>query len=87
MKLPKSTVAATLAIAALAGIWGIRTLNAQQPGLTRVPLLDVQLSAPGRHAVQARAEFGPGGEVGKHTHPGEEVGYVLEGTLQLEVAG
>ena len=87
MKLPKLTLSASLAVAALAGTWGIETLNAQQPGLTRVPLQDVQLSAPGRHAVQARAEFGPGGEVGKHTHPGEEVSYVLEGTLQLEVAG
>jgi quercetin dioxygenase-like cupin family protein len=35
------------------------------------------------HVVQARAEFSPGGEVGKHTHPGEEVSYLLEGTLQL----
>lgn len=87
MKLPKLTWTAALAVAALAGTWGIETLNAQQPGLTRVPLQDVQLSATGRHAVQARAEFGPGGEVGKHTHPGEEVSYVLEGTLQLEVAG
>jgi quercetin dioxygenase-like cupin family protein len=52
-----------------------------------VPLQDVDLTATGRHAVQARAEFGPGGEVGKHTHPGEEVSYVLEGTLHLEVAG
>jgi len=24
---------------------------------------------------------------GKHTHPGEELGYVLEGTLLLEIEG
>lgn len=83
----KLTLAATLAVAVLAGAWGIQTLNAQQPGFTRVPLQDVALTAPGRHAVQARADFVPGGEVGKHTHPGEEVSYVIEGTLQLEVAG
>jgi quercetin dioxygenase-like cupin family protein len=87
MSKTKLTVAATLTAAALAGPWGIQTLNAQQPGLTRVPLQDVDLTLTGRHAVQARAEFAPGGEVGKHTHPGEEVSYVLEGTLQLEVAG
>ena len=29
----------------------------------------------------ARAEFVPGGQAGKHTHPGEELGYVVEGTL------
>jgi quercetin dioxygenase-like cupin family protein len=87
MKKPKLILAASLAVAGLAGIWGMQTLNAQQPGLTRVPLQDVELTAHGHHAVQARAEFGPGGDVGKHTHPGEEVSYVLEGTLQLEVAG
>jgi quercetin dioxygenase-like cupin family protein len=87
MKIPKLTLAATFAVAVLAEICSIQTLNAQQPGLTRVPLQDVELTAPGRHAVQVRAEFGPGGAVGKHTHPGEEVSYVLEGALQLEVAG
>jgi quercetin dioxygenase-like cupin family protein len=87
MKIPKLTLATTLAVAVLAGTWGIQTLNAQQPGLTRVPLQDHDITATNRHAVQARAEFGPGGETGKHTHPGEEVSYVLEGTLQLEVAG
>ena len=87
MKKPKLTLAAALAVAALAGTWGIQTLNAQQPGFTRVPLQDQELTAAGRHVVQARAEFSPGGEVGKHTHPGEEVSYVLEGTLQLEVTG
>ena len=83
----KLTVAAGFAVAALAGTWGIQTLNAQQPGFTRVPLQDVALTAPGRHAVQARADFVPGGAVGRHTHPGEEVSYVIEGTLQLEVDG
>ena len=38
-------------------------------------------------AVVARAEFAPGAAAGKHTHPGEELGYVLEGTLLLEVTG
>ena len=87
MKIPKSTLSATLAVAVLAGTWGIQILNAQQPGFTRVPLQDVALTAAGRHAVQARADFVPGGAVGRHTHPGEEVSYVIEGTLQLEVDG
>ena len=37
--------------------------------------------------MQVRAEFAPGVAAGKHTHPGEELGYVMEGTLQLEVEG
>jgi quercetin dioxygenase-like cupin family protein len=87
MKKPKLILAASLAVAGLSGIWGMQTLNAQQAGFTRVPLQDVALTVSGRHAVQARADFVPGGEVGKHTHPGEEVSYVIEGTLLLEVAG
>jgi quercetin dioxygenase-like cupin family protein len=62
-------------------------LYAQQPGFTRKVLQDQNLNVSERHAVQVVAEFTPGGAAGKHTHPGEELGYVLEGTLQLEVAG
>ncbi len=87
MKKPKLTLAATIVVAAAAGIWGIQALNAQQPGFTRVELQDKDMTVPGRHAVQARADFAPGGAVGKHTHPGEEIGYVLVGTLELEVDG
>ena len=85
MTLPKLIFAAIFAITALAGTWS--ALNAQTPAVTRVPLLDQDLSAAGRHGVQARADIGPGGEVAKHTHPGEELSYIVEGTLQLEVQG
>jgi quercetin dioxygenase-like cupin family protein len=37
--------------------------------------------------VTALAEFQPGGTVGRHTHPGEEIGYILEGTLVFELEG
>jgi quercetin dioxygenase-like cupin family protein len=81
----KQILAATAAIAALIG--GIQTLNAQQPGFARTLLQKGDLSTPGREAVQVRAEFDPGAAAGKHTHPGEELGYILEGTLVLEVQG
>lgn len=87
MKKPKLILAATLAVAVLAGTWGIQTLNAQQPGFKRIEVQDRDLSIPGRHAVQARAEFEPGGAIGRHTHPGEELSVVLEGSLVLEVDG
>jgi quercetin dioxygenase-like cupin family protein len=70
-----------LAIAIAGGLY------AQQPGFTRKMLQDQNLSVSDRHAVQVVAEFVPGGVAGRHTHPGEELGYVMEGTLQLEVAG
>jgi len=62
-------------------------IQAQQPGFTRVPLQTQDLSTPGKVAVQARAEFDPGVAAGKHTHPGEELGYVLEGQLELRIDG
>jgi len=61
--------------------------SAQQPGFTRAVMQDQNLSVPGRHAVVARAEFIPGGQAGRHTHPGEELGYVVEGTLELMIDG
>lgn len=70
---------------ALAGV-GF-ALFAQAPGFTRKLLQDQEMSVADRHAVQVLAEFVPGGAAGSHTHPGEELGYVLEGTLQLDVAG
>jgi quercetin dioxygenase-like cupin family protein len=65
----------------------VAALYAQQPGFTRKMLQDQNLSVSDRHAVQVVAEFVPGGMAGKHTHPGEELGYVMEGTLELQVAG
>jgi quercetin dioxygenase-like cupin family protein len=60
---------------------------AQQPGIKRTDLQRHDLSVPGREAIQVRVEFAPGGAFPKHTHPGEEIIYVLEGTLEYEVEG
>ena len=81
----KLTIGATLAVVALA--MGAGVLYAQQPGFKRIAVQDQDLSIPGRHAVQAKAEFEPGGAVGRHTHPGEELSLVLEGALVLEIDG
>jgi quercetin dioxygenase-like cupin family protein len=61
--------------------------GAQPAGFKRIPIQKVDLSAPGREAVQAVAELPAGMAVGRHTHPGEEVSYVLEGTVLLLVEG
>ena len=76
-----------LIVAGLAAALGAGVLNAQAPGFKRIPVQDRDLSIPDRHAVQAKAEFDPGGAIGRHTHPGEELSIVLEGTLVLEVDG
>jgi len=65
----------------------VTQILAQQSGFTRVPLQTQDLGTPGKIAVQARAEFDPGVAAGRHTHPGEELGYVLEGQLELRIDG
>jgi len=60
-------------------------VQAQQSGVTRTDLQRHDLSAPGREAIQVRVDLAPGVAFGKHTHPGEEVIYVLEGTLEYQL--
>ncbi len=45
------------------------------------------LSVPGREMVQVATEIPPGVESGWHTHPGEEVGYIVAGNIVMKVAG
>jgi len=80
---------ATLSLAAilLTGIVGIVNAGAQQSGFKRTVIQQGDLSIAGHESVTAIAEFQAGATVGRHTHPGEEVGYVLEGTIVLEQAG
>jgi quercetin dioxygenase-like cupin family protein len=60
---------------------------AQQAGTRRTDLQRHDLSVPGREVVQVRVDFDPGYVSPKHTHFGEEIIYVLEGTLQYQIEG
>ena len=57
----------------------------QQPGIKRTDLQRHDLSVPGREVIQVRVELAPGVSFPKHTHPGEEIIYILEGSLEYEV--
>ena len=76
-----SAVAALLVAGALAP----PSASAQQPGITRTELQRHDLAAPGREAIQVRIDFAPGAAFGRHTHPGEEIIYVIEGLLEYQV--
>lgn len=62
-------------------------LYAQASGLTRTLVGKADVSVPGREAVVARVEVAPGARAGRHTHPGDEISYVLEGQVELLVDG
>jgi len=59
---------------------------AQQSGIKRTPLQKVDFPA-GYNTITAIAEIPAGGAAGRHTHPGAETGYVLEGELELLIDG
>jgi quercetin dioxygenase-like cupin family protein len=61
--------------------------QSQQTGSKRTDLQRRDLSVPGREVVQVRVDFDPGYVSPKHTHPGEEIIYVLEGTLEYQIEG
>jgi quercetin dioxygenase-like cupin family protein len=58
-----------------------------QEGTKRTDLQRHDLSVPGREVIQVRVEIAPGVTAPRHTHPGEEIIYVLEGALEYEVEG
>jgi quercetin dioxygenase-like cupin family protein len=58
---------------------------AQQSGIKRTELKRHDLSTHGREVVQVRIDFESGVAFGKHSHPGEEIIYVIEGTLEYQV--
>ncbi|CCH87718.1 Protein of unknown function; putative Cupin domains [Modestobacter italicus] len=55
--------------------------------LTRTEVQRGPSSVPGREIVQVLTELPRGMESGWHTHPGEEVGYLVGGTVELSIEG
>src|ERR1700677_813627 len=55
--------------------------------LKRTELQHKGSSIPGREIVQVLTEIPCGVESGWHIHPGEEVGYILAGTVQMMIEG
>ena len=59
----------------------------QLSGITRTDLQRHDLRVPGHEVVQNRVDIAPDAAPVKHTHPGEEIIYVLEGSLEYEIVG
>jgi quercetin dioxygenase-like cupin family protein len=87
MKKKKNFLSSTIAIAALATLTLPASSLAQQSGIKRTDLQQHDLSILGREVIQARVDLDPGVVFPKHTHPGEEIIYVLEGLLEYQIEG
>jgi quercetin dioxygenase-like cupin family protein len=87
LMLKKSIIAiiAALAIGGVAYPQGQMAPVTQTPGLKRIPLQRFDVPPGSREAVQAIAEIAPNTDVARHTHPGPETDYVLDGSLTLTV--
>ena len=60
---------------------------AQKPLLVQTPLQTDVVGMEGKEVVVQVSEFAPRARSGKHSHPGHEVAYVLEGSTIREIEG
>jgi quercetin dioxygenase-like cupin family protein len=84
MRTTRMIAAAVLCVGA--GL-SLQMAQGQQPGIGRTDVLRHDLGETGREVIQVRVDFAPGAAFGMHTHPGEEVAYVLEGSLEYQFEG
>jgi quercetin dioxygenase-like cupin family protein len=82
------TTGVTAGLALIIG-WGfvLPELHAQQPGVKRTDLQRHDLSVPGREVIQVRVDFAPGAAFPRHSHPGEEIVYAIEGVMEYRIDG
>ena len=76
-------VAVLIAGSALA----LNIAHSQQVGIKRTDLLQHDLVVSGREVIQVRVDFAPGVAFPAHSHPGEEIAYVIEGVLEYRLEG
>ncbi|GAB3371451.1 cupin domain-containing protein [Lysobacter rhizosphaerae] len=84
MKATRIIAVTTLVVAS--GL-AVNAASAQQQGVKRTELQRHDLSAPGREMIQVRVDLDPGVTFPLHSHPGEEIIYVLEGEWEYQVEG
>jgi mannose-6-phosphate isomerase-like protein (cupin superfamily) len=74
-------------IAPASGQAGKGTRDELAGRLARREIQRAQLSIAGREMVQVETLIPAGVESGWHIHPGEEVGYIVEGQVEMMVQG
>ena len=82
----RTPIIAATAVVVLSAL-ALHAQSARQPGTRRTELQRHDLGITGREVVQARIELDPGVVFGKHWHPGEEIVYVIEGSIVYELEG
>lgn len=65
----------------------LHVAQAQLGDTKRTDLMRHDLSAPGREVIQVMVEFAPGVVAPRHSHPGEELVYIVGGALEYQLDG
>ena len=81
-----SRIMAIVALIATTGL-ALHVGRAQQVGARRIDLQRHDLSVTGREVIQTIVELEPGTTAPRHSHPGEEIIYVIEGTWEYTLEG
>jgi len=81
------TIAVAIAVLFAGNGLALDMAQAQQPGVKRTDLQQHDLSIPGREVVQVRVDIASGVLAPNHSHPGEEIVYVIEGLLEYQIEG
>ena len=81
------TIAVAIAVLFAGNGLALDMAQAQQPGVKRTDLQQHDLSVPGREVVQVRVDIAPGVLAPNHSHPGEEIVYVIEGLVEYQLEG
>ncbi|WER50823.1 cupin domain-containing protein [Cupriavidus sp. WKF15] len=81
----KSTRITAAALLLLGSGLMLQAAQAQTAGVHRADLVQHDLSVPDREGIQVRVDFDPGAFAPKHSHPGEELAHVLQGTLEYQL--
>ena len=90
LKLISAISAAFVALAAVnpkAAQQNLPTLTTQTQGIKRIPLQRFEVPGTGYETIIGIAEIGPNVTIGRHTHPGPESGYLIEGSFELLLDG
>jgi quercetin dioxygenase-like cupin family protein len=77
----------SMLIIGAAAAFQAQALPPRPPGTTRTDLQRHDLSVRGWESLQALVTFAPGASFPRHKHPGEEIIYVTQGTIEYEVGG
>jgi quercetin dioxygenase-like cupin family protein len=83
----KTTRTIAVAVLIVGSGLALHVAQPQQAGVTRTDLLRHDLSVSGREVVQVRVDLAPGVAFPPHSHPGEEIAFVIEGLLEYRLEG